>query len=151
MPTRKCFFCQIAKPMEEYQFSCEKCMTRELDILIGVFWFIHCYGSDYCPVRLIYSDMDTVGAFKVTPEMMNSWLNRGYLEINEISSIRVPPPVTNYLQQNGYNQSPEFDQTLSHVEQKHNEKKRMDAARHSNNQPGQAAAKRFRMVFQEKQ
>lgn len=123
LPTKKCHVCARATPMGEFEICCKNCTGKELDVLIGVFWFIHCYGSDYCPIRSIYQDIQPVGGLSVVPDLMRSWINRGYLEMNEMKCIRVPPAMSTYLDENGFNQGPILDKTLETVEAKHRQKK----------------------------
>ncbi len=148
MPTKKCHLCRRTAQIDEFELTCEQCTPKELDLLIGTFWFMHCYGSDFCPIRTIYVDMDPVGGLKVSPEFMRSWINRGYLEMNELKCVRVPPPVTNYLEKAGYNQTPDLNRTLDEVEIKHREKVRRGSADRIVTDTVQAPKRR--MVYQEK-
>ena len=124
MPTKKCYFCRSATPIEEAAISCTKCENKELDVLIGVYWFIHCYGSEFCSLRTIALDIEPVAGLKPEAPMVKSWLNRGYLERNEMNCVRVPPPVTDYFAEHGYNQGTQLTHVLRGVESQHRDKER---------------------------
>ncbi len=147
MPIRKCYVCRQATQMSDFEITCKDCAAKELDLLIGVYWFMHNYGSEFCPVRTLYLEVESVGNMKVVPDIMRSWLSRGYLEINDMSCVRVPPPVINHLSQCGFNPTPQFNDTLRKVEVEHREKVRKEATRPVIHE--EEHGPRIRMIYQE--
>ena len=148
MPTQKCYFCRKARAIVEPELACKMCESKELDVLIGVYWFIHCHGSEFCSLRTITVDMDPVGGVKPAMPMVKSWLRRGYLERNEINCVRVPVPVADHLAHHGYNQSAELAHVLDDVSEKHRKEVCQGSAPAF--QEVVQASRTHRMVFRER-
>ena len=115
MPHKKCHICSRGCLIDEFDVTCDECRERELEVLIGVYWMIHCFGSDYCPVGKVYSDVDPIGGIRPDPIMIKAWINKGYLELNEIGCVGVPKCLAEYLKDKGYNINRAFHATLNRV------------------------------------
>jgi len=133
MPVKRCHLCGRSSRMEEFDFCCEKCREKELDVLIALYWFIHSYGSDYCPVKNIYSDAIPVEGIKPEPIMLKSWINKGYIDINEMGCVGVPKCLSDHLEEKGYNITPAFRAMLNRAKAE-----RMDQYRRGLAQPVQS-------------
>ena len=147
MPHKKCYICSRGCVIGDFDLTCEECRNRELDVLIAVYWLIHCCGSDYCPVNKIYSDIDPVGGLRPDPEFVRSWINKGYLELNEIGCVGVPKCLADHLKEKGYNITPAFHSTLNRVKSETMDKHRRELVKpveQVENKP------RVRMVYAEK-
>jgi hypothetical protein len=101
--------------MDELDLTCLKCQKKERDLLVVVYGFIHWYGSDYCPSTALIRDLDPVGGVKVSTTFLKSWIRKGWLETNEINSVRVPPEVVDKLRESGYRASPDLQRTLGEL------------------------------------
>ncbi|HPA46183.1 MAG TPA: hypothetical protein PLG59_01285 [bacterium] len=112
MPTKKCFVCGVSHQIDELDLTCERCHEKELDILLLVYGFIHCFGSDFCPTATITRDLDSPGKVKPSPEFLRNWIRKGWLEANDMNSVRVPPPVMKDLKKSGFSPSPGLMGTL---------------------------------------
>jgi hypothetical protein len=112
MPTKKCFVCGVCHQIDELDLTCERCHEKELDILLLVYGFIHCFGSDFCPTATIIRDLDCPGKVKPSPEFLRNWIRKGWLEANQMNSVRVPPPILEDLKKSGFSPSPGLMGTL---------------------------------------
>jgi len=99
MPTKKCHLCGRAQQIDELDLTCPNCLEKELDILMAVYGFIHCFGSDYCPAGTIIRDLEPIRGTNVSHIFMKNWIRKGWLEANEVNSVRVPPPIGDQLKE----------------------------------------------------
>ena len=106
MPTKKCHLCGRAQQIDELDLTCPNCLEKELDILMAVYGFIHCFGSDYCPAGTIIRDLEPIRGTNVSHIFMKNWIRKGWLEANEVNSVRVPPPIGDQLKEHGYYPNP---------------------------------------------
>ncbi|MFH1744157.1 MAG: hypothetical protein ABIH23_34580, partial [bacterium] len=102
MPTKKCHLCRVGQQIDDLDLTCTRCEEKELDLLMTVYGFIHCYGSDFCPTATIVRDLDPVAGIKPSNEFLKSWIRKGWLEANEINCVCVPRKIADGLQKAGY-------------------------------------------------
>ncbi len=126
MPTKKCYLCGRAQQIDDLDLTCPACHEKELDVLMAVYGFVHCYGSDYCPAGTVIRDLEPVGGVNASHMFLKSWIRKGWLEANEVKSVRVPPPVSDQLQEHGYYPNPAMRKKLD--EQKEASRNKSDLA-----------------------
>ena len=102
MPTKRCAVCGRAEQIDTKDLTCSVCEEKELDLLMAVYAFIHCYESDYCPPNQIMESVDPIRAVKVDVKYLQSWIDKQWLEKNEMNNVRIPPPIQEEIDEHGF-------------------------------------------------
>ncbi len=102
MPTQRCEICNKAKLIEEKSICCPDCEEKELDLLVATFAYIHCFDSDYCPMKELLKNVPAANGVQLNHAFIKSWLMKNWLEKNDINSLRVPPPLYKDLKDSGF-------------------------------------------------
>ncbi|RJP21784.1 MAG: hypothetical protein C4527_22995 [Candidatus Omnitrophota bacterium] len=147
MPTKRCEICRKPKKIDEISLCCTDCEERELDLLLAVYAFIHCYDSDYCPADVLVKSIEPVNRIQLTHNFIRSWLKKQWLQKNELNALCVPPAIQETIDMDGF----QLTRAIRSVLKRQQEKKPLidpillkDAKKNEENK------KRIGMVFMEK-
>ncbi|MBD3267228.1 hypothetical protein GF373_11215 [bacterium] len=88
--------------MDNQDVVCHDCEDRELDVLIAVYAFIHLNGEEYCKPEEIVENVDSVNNVKVNLTFIRSWIQKEWLEKDYLNSVRVPPPIQENIEEDGF-------------------------------------------------
>jgi len=102
MPTQRCEICRKAKMIEDKSICCSDCEEKELDLLVATFAFIHCYDSDFCPMKELIENVPAAQGTSLNHAFIKSWLMKNWLEKNGINSLRVPLALYKDLKDSGF-------------------------------------------------
>ncbi len=147
MPTKRCEICRKAKKIDEIDVCCSDCEERELDLLMAVYAYIHCYDSDYCPADELVRNIEPVNRIKVTHIFIRSWIAKQWLQKNELNALCVPPPVREGLEMDGFQLTRAIRTVLNRQKEK---RPQVDQSLLRRNDNGGEDRKRVGMVFIEK-
>lgn len=145
MVSKRCEICHQIKNIDKTSLCCSKCEDKEIDLLLSVYAYIHCHNSDFCPVNEIVHNISENHGIGINILFIKSWIAKNWLEKNEFSSVRVPPPLYDQLTENGFQISEKILRLL--IELKRKPPILVDRTDDEVNQP---ASKRPGMVFMEK-
>lgn len=112
MPTKRCLICQKPKMIDEISLCCDVCEETELDLLMATYAYIHCLGNEYVPVRDLTQAIDPIQGVKVTNQIVRSWVNKHWLDENEVNSVRVPSTIREEMEESGFQVSSSLRQVL---------------------------------------
>ncbi len=102
MPTKRCKICQKPAKIDDLDLTCAHCHESELDLLMKVYGYLHCSGNDFIAATEV---MRTVGSHRgidATQVFMKNWILKGWLEANELHSVRVPESLQEELEISGF-------------------------------------------------
>lgn len=102
MISKRCLICSKIKGIDEQDVCCQECSDIELDILIGVYAFIHINGQEYCPPDQIIENVDPIHGIKVNLTFLRSWIQKEWLEKDYLNAVRVPPPIQENIEEEGF-------------------------------------------------
>jgi hypothetical protein len=88
--------------MEEQDVCCSDCEDVEIDILIGVYAYIHISQEDYCQPNEIIENVDEINGVKVNLTFLRSWIQKEWLEKDYLNAVRVPPPIQENIKEEGF-------------------------------------------------
>ena len=148
MATKRCAVCHQPSKIEDLDLTCSTCEEKELDLLMGVYGYIHEQGSGFCPERELEKNVDPCSGLQVNSAFLTNWIQKGWLTQNELQSVRVPDEVEEAAEENG------FDRNAAAIREILNERKaegRRDVRKMSigGARAEDPAVKRKRMVFAE--
>jgi len=100
------------KPIEDRDVSCKACEEKELDLLMAVYAYIHISGSDFCPAAEAMKEIEPVNGIHINHRFLHSWVQKQWLEKNEVDSIRVPKPIQDSIEEEGFHITAQFRDRL---------------------------------------
>ena len=88
--------------MDDQDVCCIQCEGQELDLLLAVYAFIHLHDLDYVPPNEILENVDPVGGISINLTFLRSWLQKEWLEKDLFNAIRVPAPIQENMEDEGF-------------------------------------------------
>ncbi len=102
MATRRCHICHKPAQIDDLDLSCPTCEEKELDVLMGVYEYIHDQGAGYIPETDLLKSVEPRSGIKLNPSFIKNWIQKGWLEQNEMQSVKVPESIEDEIEKNGY-------------------------------------------------
>ncbi len=147
MPTKRCEICRKARQIEDISICCTECEDKELDLLLTVYAFIHCYDSDFCPPDVLIKNIEPIDHIKLNHNFIRSWINKRWLEKNALNALCVPPPIQESIELDGFKLTKAIRRVL--IKQKE-DKPKIDPSLFKDHKKSEENKKRFGMVYMQK-
>lgn len=101
--------------MDDKSVSCQECEEKELDVLIAVYAYIHLSEDDFISVNELLEEIDPVNGVGLNRKFLSSWIRKEWLEKNDVDCVRVPEPIQESLDQDGFELKSTVRETLKRI------------------------------------